>query len=167
MNEISEKLRNNALKTTDALVTQLASEGKTPREIAATLKTYLDGKVADYYKSRPTRQNGSLQALVEKLNGNAQKEDSKAEAIFYEMLVNNGIAFQFQYHIGPYRVDYLIGEDLVFEIDGPMHDKQADAERDEYIKRMGYRILRVPVWVLANDLGAVIDAITGTLPLPV
>lgn len=57
------------------------------------------------------------------------------------------ISFQTQCWVGPYRLDFLVGERLVIEIDGfEFHaDQQSfrrDRERDRYLELRGYRVLR-------------------------
>ena len=88
-----------------------------------------------------------------------QKADSKAEAIFYELLQNSGTKFSFQHNIGPYRVDYLVMGFLIIEIDGPQHDKNHDDKRDKYLRKMGYKIIRIPTWVLVSCPDAAIQEI--------
>jgi very-short-patch-repair endonuclease len=58
-------------------------------------------------------------------------------------------------------VDFLIAGSIVLEIDGPHHGatKEYDAIRDTYLMRLGYRILRIPVWVLVSDPSAIVDEI--------
>jgi very-short-patch-repair endonuclease len=75
------------------------------------------------------------------------------------MLLNNGIKCKFHYKIGPYEADYLLNDDIVLELDGPMHGTKKDERKDKYLRRMGYKVVRIPIWVLANDPKAVISAI--------
>ncbi len=84
--------------------------------------------------------------------GNHDFGDSKAEGIVYFMLKDAGVSFQFQRQIGPYRVDFLINELIILELDGPHHKKQRgyDADRDKYLEKMGYEVVRVPIWLMAS-----------------
>ena len=89
------------------------------------------------------------------------KPDSKAEMIMYEALEKEGIRFQFQYKIGPFRVDFLIGDSFVFELDGPLHalNQEYDTKRKKYIESKGYTVLAVPLWVAMYDKQAVVERI--------
>lgn len=73
------------------------------------------------------------------------------------------IPFYFQYAVGPYCADFLIKEILDLEIDGPTHNvpgqKQKDQRRNSYFQKMGYKVLRVPIWLLSINIEAVLDEI--------
>lgn len=75
------------------------------------------------------------------------------------MLASKGIRFEFQYTIGPYRADFLFADFIVFEIDGPQHNKDYDDARDKYMRGLGYKIIRAPLWILTTDPEAVIEEI--------
>ncbi len=83
-----------------------------------------------------------------------------------------GWRFRRQHPIGPYIVDFLCAEArLIVEIDGVIHEHQReyDAERDNYLEQLGYRIVRVPADVVARDLPRALDVIRTacqTPPLP-
>jgi very-short-patch-repair endonuclease len=56
-----------------------------------------------------------------------------------------GVKFRRQQPLGPYVVDFVCLENrLVVEVDGGQHarQRQADAERDAWLTRQGYRVLR-------------------------
>lgn len=56
-----------------------------------------------------------------------------------------GMPYERQAMIGPYYADFLIKPiKLVIEVDGPEHSRDKDATRDEFMRRMGYRVARVP-----------------------
>ncbi len=90
------------------------------------------------------------------------KADSKAEVIVYDLFKENGIDFVFQHPIGPYRVDFLIGK-VVVEIDGPLHhrkyQRKIDQAKDIYLEGLGYKVLRVPIRLIAEHTEATIKAI--------
>ena len=59
-----------------------------------------------------------------------------------------GLHFRKQAPIGPYIVDFVCHTaKLVAEIDGDMHETEAgkrhDANRDAYLKSLGYRVIRL------------------------
>ena len=63
-------------------------------------------------------------------------------------LRKHGFAVRRQHPIGPYVADFaIVRERLVIEIDGGIHklDEIAlrDAERDEFLKQEGWRVLRI------------------------
>jgi very-short-patch-repair endonuclease len=63
--------------------------------------------------------------------------------------------FRRQHAIGPYIVDFLCAEArLVVEIDGLIHESQQeyDAERDDFLREQGYRVLRIPIDQIRHDL---------------
>jgi primosomal protein N' (replication factor Y) len=55
-----------------------------------------------------------------------------------------GFRFRKQHPIGPYVVDFICVEaSLVIEVDGSEHlDCARDAERDEWLRTQGFRLLR-------------------------
>lgn len=89
--------------------------------------------------------------------------DSKAESIFYSLLTENNINFEFQKKIGKYYADFVINK-LVVEVDGPHHWKNKnqvnyDLERDSYIEKQGYIILRVRLYTLVCNIDKIIKII--------
>jgi len=96
------------------------------------------------------------QRVVEEYHANA---DSKIETIYFKLLEKQGIKFKFQYKISVFRADFLIDGWLIFEIDGPLHDKGRDGIRDAHLKQLGYETFRVPAWIAASSPSAVIENI--------
>ena len=74
--------------------------------------------------------------------------------------------------VGTYIVDFLCAESrIVVEIDGLIHEHQGeyDAERDDYLAQLGYRVIRVPAEQVSRNLPSVLDLIRTscqTPPLP-
>jgi very-short-patch-repair endonuclease len=74
-----------------------------------------------------------------------------AEAKLWQLLKGKqcaGRKFRRQHSIGPYIVDFFCyAEDLIIEVDGSIHDdsiqKLNDSQRDQYLRKHGYQILRV------------------------
>lgn len=157
MQEITKKVKREALDKFRPLVEQMASEGMDSQQIANAMKNHIDSKIRDYYRPR-IKTFGEVFDNVSLTNA-----DSKAEKIFYDLLCSNNIPFQFQYSIGPYRADYLINNSVVVEIDGPQHIKAKDNRRDKYMRDMGYKVIRVPLWVLAQDPVAIIEEIKSIM----
>jgi very-short-patch-repair endonuclease len=81
----------------------------------------------------------------------------------------NGLRFRRQHPIGPYIVDCLCFEArLVIEIDGPIHAQQSenDAERDEHLNQLGYRVLRLATDLVEQDLPGVLRSIETACQAP-
>jgi len=76
----------------------------------------------------------------------------QAESLIWGAVRNRrceGEKFQRQVALGDYTVDFVsFGRRLVVEIDGPSHQSEeqraADAARDAYLSRQGFRILGLP-----------------------
>ena len=86
--------------------------------------------------------------------GNARRlrrEMTKAEKNLWNCLRNRGIGAKFrrQVPIGNYVADFAcVAAKLIVELDGPTHDdpeQQAhDIERDAWLRRQGWTVLRFP-----------------------
>jgi very-short-patch-repair endonuclease len=156
MKAITEKLHNKALEAFKPVIEQMAAEGCSHDQIVKAYEGYLRQKTNHYYNQ------SDLKSFKQCFNiEDLKNADSKAESIFYEMLQGSKIKFDFQYTIGPYRADYLVEGFLVVEIDGPQHDKDHDEKRDNYLRKMGYKIIRIPLWALVSCPEAAIDEIKG------
>lgn len=137
---------------------QLAAEGANEKEIVRSYQAWLKAKTYNYYSHIA----GKMTPLASIIQGIQEKRaDSKAEVIFYDILASANINFQFQFPIGPYTADFLIAGFLVLEIDGQQHAqrKEKDEARDRYMRKMGYKVLRVPLHILCACPEAVIDEI--------
>lgn len=155
MNKITTKIHNKIMFQYKPLAEQLFSEGKTKEQVVSTCNNIIQGKIKDFYKFRNIEPiNNLLKDYFE-----LKKHESKAETIFYGMLKENKINFKFQYEIKPYRVDFLVSDNLIIEIDGTQHDKNKDMKRDKYLQEMGYRILRIPIYILSQDPKMIIEEI--------
>lgn len=159
MQEISLKLHKQVMEEFRPVAEDLAARGFQKDDIVNIFQAQLKIKSRQYYeKKHNIRPVGDIlkdvRTLVKK-----ESADSKAEKIFFDMLIERGLRFEFQFPIGPYRVDYLFAGFLVLELDGPQHSKDHDDRRDEYMRKMGYKIIRVPIWILVSCPDAVIDEI--------
>ena len=142
----------------------LRKEGLTDNEIVRAFNNHVDLKIRNYYN----KLDRNISRLAYDLIKPDSTADSKAEIVFYDKLVKEKISFKFQYKISPYRVDFLINDFLIVEIDGPHHNdekqKKYDKKRDKYLESYGYQIVRYPIWLIAMDINAVVEQIkeTGT-----
>lgn len=155
MQKITKRLHDSVIKSFRPMIEKMAADGCTKSEIVSAYQNQIRIKSLQYYarqkEPKSFRECFNLEAL--------EKADSKIEMIFYESLSRHGIPFKFQVKIGPYRADYLIKGEIIVEIDGPDHNKTYDAKRDRYLRKMGYKIIRVPTWVLVSCPDAIIDEI--------
>lgn len=81
-----------------------------------------------------------------------------------------GVRIRRQFGLGPYIADFYIPElQLVIEIDGSIHEemeqKTYDQERNEYMRELGFTVLRFTNKEIESDLEAVIAAIQLQFPL--
>jgi len=161
MQEITQKLHKKVMDEFLPIAEELASSGYNKDYIVAAFQKQLKLKVNQYYGEKHSAMThvGDLLGDYETLVKSQIPADSKAEQVFYNLLCERGMRFKFQYNIGPYRVDYLFSGYLVVELDGPQHSKTHDDARDAYMRRMGYKIIRVPIWILVSCPEAVIEEI--------
>jgi very-short-patch-repair endonuclease len=78
-----------------------------------------------------------------------------------------GYKFRRQVPVGHYFVDFIcISARLAIEVDGPLHEDDADQRKTEWLQRAGYRVLRVPVVDVDESLDDVIHGIYLELTEP-
>lgn len=89
------------------------------------------------------------QKTKKSLRASLRKQPTKAETILWYRIRNNQLGYKFrrQHGIGKYIVDFYCPElKLIIEIDGGVHFEEAnilaDKEREEYLKKLGFRIVR-------------------------
>lgn len=155
-----EKLRRKVINNFTPIGESLRAEGLTDQEIVKAFNNHINTKIRNYYSR--LRYNGSRIIInLNKLKNSIKGADSKAEIIFYDKLMQEKIPFKFQYKISPYRVDFLVGDFLIVEIDGPHHiaQKEYDKKRDKYLESYGYKVVRYPIWLIAMDINAAIEQI--------
>ncbi len=75
-----------------------------------------------------------------------------------------GRKFRRQHSVGPYIVDfYCPAESLVLELDGEVHNDQMridyDGERQEYLEKLGLKVLRFENRQIFNDIDNVLECI--------
>jgi very-short-patch-repair endonuclease len=90
---------------------------------------------------------------------------TQAETALWDALRDrglDGLKFRRQRPLGPFVVDFVCLEArLVVEVDGPIHDEQAEQDdyRAEFIASYGFRVLRVSNDDVLTDLATVLDRI--------
>jgi very-short-patch-repair endonuclease len=98
-----------------------------------------------------------------------RREPTGAEAMLWESLRGRrlmGLKFRRQHPLGRFVTDFCCPEArLIVELDGAVHDRAEqrayDDERDTYLRARRFRVLRFPNRTVANDLPAILAAITA------
>jgi len=91
-----------------------------------------------------------------------RREMTPAEKILWkELRANrlNGLHFRRQQIVHGYYPDFYCHQhELIVELDGGIHElqKEYDAEREEYLKSLGFRIIRFKNEEIFNDLQSVL-----------
>ena len=88
-----------------------------------------------------------------------RKTMSETERKVWQRIRGNQLpaGFARQVSIGPFYADFAARRiRLAVEIDGRFHDADADTQRDEYMCALGWKVLRIPVGEVDEDLDRVI-----------
>ena len=94
-----------------------------------------------------------------------RKRQTPAERAMWAVLRDRrlrDLKFRRQFPIGPFVADFCCWEiRLVVELDGEVHAEQVerDRERDDFIRRSGFTVLRFPNDRVFEDTGGVIEEI--------
>jgi very-short-patch-repair endonuclease len=102
---------------------------------------------------------------------NLRSHSTPSEKILWESLRNrrlDGLKFRRQYPVDRWIIDFFCLEKMLgVEVDGPVHNKPRirthDQYREEYLHRMGIRILRIPAERIVKDLPAVLQTILSSI----
>ena len=174
MKQITGQIEADSKQDLIKFMSELKSEGCSNAVISRYVERYLFQKTDQFYKSyiKP-RGNDDFQAIgvsIAKVLGGPDRDnaDSQAERVFYNLLIERGIDFKFQVEIKPfYRVDYLISGFLIFEGDGPHHKQQVtyDKRRDDHLRGLGYKIMRLKWHTVALMIDRVLDEIESQVKL--
>ena len=89
---------------------------------------------------------------------------SGTESMFAYRMTRLGVHFRQQVQLGVDRVDFLIGERLVIEIDSlKHHDPTQDCIRDARLSILGYRVLRFMYSQVTGQWGTVRDSVFAAM----
>ncbi len=78
-----------------------------------------------------------------------------------------GVKFRRQHPIGPYVADFASAQaGLVVELDGDTHVKAYDIHRDIWMRTRGWRVMRIVLSEVDEDLDGVVAAIELELAQP-
>jgi len=97
-----------------------------------------------------------------------RKNPTESEQLLWKhlrMKQLEGVKFRRQEPIDNYIVDFISLEHrLVIEIDGSQHaESKADLQRDEYLKREGFKVLRFWNNEVLNNIEGVIETVFNEL----
>lgn len=163
MNETVSAITDDLRLAMERMADRMLKEGATETDVRRAVENYIGMRRRKTYRKPPMDSVGSIMrksGILDQLERNKASAQSTSERVLYDRLVLAGIKFKFQYQIGPYTADFVIGS-LVVELDGPYHGKRQDkdARRDLYMRLLGYTIMRIPVGVFAVEPDKVIQAI--------
>ena len=92
------------------------------------------------------------------------------EAILWQVLSGSklGVAFRRQIPIGRYIADFVARScKLIVEVDGGYHatpaQRRADARRDRYLAKLGYRVVRLPGAMVQHQLAHAVALVVAAL----
>jgi very-short-patch-repair endonuclease len=78
-----------------------------------------------------------------------------------------GVKFRRQHPIGPYIADFACcSAKLVVELDGDTHIEAYDARRDQWMEGNGWRVMRIVLQEMDEDIEGVVDTIRLELAEP-
>jgi very-short-patch-repair endonuclease len=99
-----------------------------------------------------------------KLSTVGSLSESGTESMFKFRSGAFGVRVRQQVQIGRDRVDFVLGERLVIEIDSVAHhDPTEDAKRDARLSVLGYRVLRFMYTQIVSDWSTVVAAIMAAI----
>lgn len=102
---------------------------------------------------RQTPADRRMRTLNYRSTGMRKKPTTHEQVAYYALKLLN-LPFHRQVVIGRYIVDFLLtNRNVILEIDGPSHTKTVryDKERDTFLRRMGWTVLRVKNEVVSFD----------------
>jgi very-short-patch-repair endonuclease len=92
------------------------------------------------------------------------------ELLFRELSCSKlGVRFIRQAPVGRFVVDLLAPAALLaVEVDGGWHSRRtaADARRDEKLRRLGIRVLRIPAELVERDVARAVELVRAALRAP-
>lgn len=103
----------------------------------------------DEGKNHPMKIKTKLPAKILQRSRNLRKSATPQEIIFWSRIKNRNfknLKFRRQYRIGKYIADFIcLKKKLIVELDGWQHSEQKsyDLERTNYLKRQGFKVIRI------------------------
>lgn len=121
---------------------------------------------------RPPKPSAKVQTLLEQRAYAMRHATTESEAALYRLLSGNklGTAFKRQVPLGGrYIGDFVAtSAQLVVEVDGGAHSghQQSDARRDRFLRRLGYRVLRLEAQLVLTQPLVAVRRIRAALSQP-
>ena len=107
---------------------------------------------------------GAPAALVVALSRAGGLSGSVTEAVFAFRSHIFGVRIRQQVEVGPDRVDFVLGDRLIVELDSKeFHDKHRDYARDARLIARGYRVMRFDYRQVMFDWPAVEAALAAAI----
>jgi very-short-patch-repair endonuclease len=112
--------------------------------------------------------NPKRKAVLEERAQAMRAAPSWSEASLWRCLKASQLGTRFirQAPLGRFVVDFLApAARLAVEVDGPYHARRvtADARRDRVLRRLGYRVLRLPAELVEKDVAGAVELVRAAL----
>ena len=123
----------------------------------------------DHREDKTTNRMRGTTRVIDQMARDMRAVMTPAEQVLWEALKGtqlNGLRFRAQHPIGPFILDfYCSARKLVIEIDGPIHEEQAerDADRTRHLNAYSYRMLRFTNEEVLTNLPSVLEMIREAL----
>lgn len=92
---------------------------------------------------------------------------NRNEARVAKAFDRHGLTYVQSAHIGPYEVDFRLGEKVVVEVDGYSHltvtAGRRDQTKDRYLSELGFNVLRIEGTAVHSDLEQFVDRVRAAL----
>jgi very-short-patch-repair endonuclease len=129
---------------------------------------HLDGAKGFNCMSNSLKPSLARAAQLESRARLMRQQPTSSEYVLWQALRGRrlGVAFRRQVPLGPYIVDFLAPSvRLIVEVDGGYHDlrQKADARREQWLRRQGYRVVRVRATMVLKDLRGALHLISAAL----
>jgi very-short-patch-repair endonuclease len=104
-----------------------------------------------------------MTAAAQQAARHMRREPAFTERLLWKLLRDrrlDGLKFRRQVPIGPYVADFVsLRHRLIVEADGPLHDADHDARRDDWLRSQHFRVLRFPNALITLYPDVVLDEI--------
>ena len=113
----------------------------------------------------------ALEAKIRLRARELRNQPTRSEGILWQAIRRrqlDGLRFRRQQPIGPFIIDFFApSHRLVVEVDGPVHETQAEADRvrQEILEGLGLRVVRLPAELVEQDLEAALTIIREALSM--
>lgn len=92
---------------------------------------------------------------------------NRMEARVAKAFERHGLVFVHSTQIGPYEVDFRLGDKIVVEVDGMSHLTVGAGKRDEakdrYLHDLGFNVLRIPGTAVHTELEQFVERVRAAM----